>query len=79
VPYIETGNLRVNHKDLGGGRPLLLLGGTIGTIRGDFSKQLDAFGPDVRVIVPERRGYGLTRPPKRDYPDNFYRRIEISF
>ncbi len=74
MPYIETGNLRVNYKDLGSGTPLLLLGGTIGTIRGDFSKQLDAFGPDVRVIAPERRGYGQTRPPERDYPDNFYQR-----
>jgi valacyclovir hydrolase len=74
VPYIETGDLRVNYEDLGSGTPLLLLGGTIGTIRGDFSKQLDAFGPDVRVIAPERRGYGQTRPPERDYPDNFYQR-----
>lgn len=28
----------------------------------------------MRVIAPERRGYGKTRPPERDYPDDFYQR-----
>ena len=29
---------------------------------------------DSRVIAPDRRGYGATRPPARDFPDNFYER-----
>lgn len=71
---IEIGNITFHYLDAGSGEPLLLLGGTIGTARSDFSKQIETFSADHRVIAPERRGYGHTRPPDRDYPDNFYQR-----
>ena len=74
MPFIESGSLRIHYEDIGEGTPVLLLGGTIGTIQSDFTKQLDAFGRGVRVIAPERRGYGQTRPPERDYPETFYQR-----
>ena len=71
---IEIDGVKFHYVDVGSGEPLLLFGGTIGTAMNDFSKQIDAFSVDYRVIAPERRGYGHTRPPDRDYPDNFYQR-----
>lgn len=71
---IEIENITYHYIDVGSGAPLVLLGGTIGTAKSDFSKQIESFSADHRVIAPERRGYGHTRPPDRDYPDNFYQR-----
>ena len=51
---------------------LLLLGGMLSTVRGDFSAQIDALRACHRVIAPDRRG--VTRTPERDFPDNFYER-----
>ena len=74
---IEIGNITFHYFDVGSGEPMLLLGGTIGSARTDFSKQIDTFSAERRVIAPERRGYGHTRPPDRDYPDNFYQRDAV--
>lgn len=71
---IEIEDISYHYIDAGDGNPLVLLGGTIGTAKSDFSKQIDSFSADHRVIAPERRGYGHTRPPDRDYPDDFYQR-----
>lgn len=71
---IEIGDISYYYIDTGNGEPLVLLGGTIGTAKSDFSNQIESFCTDYRVIAPERRGYGHTRPPNRDYPDDFYQR-----
>lgn len=52
----------------------MLLGGTLGTAEGDFAPQIEEFSREFRVIAPERRGYGRSRPPDREFPDDFYQR-----
>jgi valacyclovir hydrolase len=74
MPKINARGISVYYEDVGRGAPMVLLGGTLGTARGDFSPQIEAFASSYRVIAPERRGYGGTRPPERDYPDDFYQR-----
>ncbi|MBK8960613.1 MAG: alpha/beta hydrolase [Proteobacteria bacterium] len=74
MPRITVNHVNFHYLDEGQGPVLLLLGGTLSTARGDFSAQIDAFKGRHRVIAPDRRGYGETRPPDRDFPDNFYER-----
>ncbi|MCC6707695.1 MAG: alpha/beta hydrolase [Gammaproteobacteria bacterium] len=74
MPRITVNDVDFHYLDEGQGATLLLLGGTLSTARGDFSAQIDAFRDTHRVIAPDRRGYGATRPPARDFPDNFYER-----
>ena len=74
MPRVTVNEVSFHYLDEGEGPVLLLLGGTLSTARGDFSAQIDAFRQHYRVIAPDRRGYGDTRPPARDFPDNFYER-----
>lgn len=74
MPRLTVNDVNFHYLDEGQGPVMLLLGGTLSTARGDFSAQIDAFRPTHRVIAPDRRGYGATRPPERDFPDNFYER-----
>ena len=74
MPRILLNDISFHYLDEGAGPVMLLLGGTLGTARSDFSAQLDAFRTTHRVIAPDRRGYGATRPPARDFPDDFYER-----
>src|SRR5206468_4343439 len=74
MPFIEAGGIQFHYVEAGQGAPLMLLGGTLGSARGDFGPQIDAFGERWWVIAPDRRGYGRTRPPDRDYPIDFYQR-----
>ena len=74
MPRLQLAGIDFNYADTGHGSPIMLLGGTLGTARGDFGPQIDAFSTAMRVIAPDRRGYGETRPPARDFPDGFYRR-----
>lgn len=74
MPRITANDVSFHYLDEGQGPVLLLLGGTLSTARGDFSAQIDQFKDRYRVIAPDRRGYGETRPPTRDFPDNFYER-----
>lgn len=74
MPHVSTRGVNFYYEDVGSGAPVVLLGGTLGTARGDFSKQIDTFAQTLRVIAPDRRGYGNSRPPQRDYPDDFYQR-----
>lgn len=60
--------------DLGAGDPLLMLHGFTGTARGHLADLIDTFAADHRVIAPDLRGYGASRPPDRDFPADFYKR-----
>lgn len=60
--------------DVGEGDPLLLLHGFTGTARGHLGDMIDGLAVDHRVIAPDLRGYGASRPPARDYPPDFYER-----
>jgi valacyclovir hydrolase len=62
------------YHDVGAGPPLLLMHGFTGTARSHLGRLIDALTTDHRVIAPDLRGYGASRPPARDYPPDFYQR-----
>jgi valacyclovir hydrolase len=64
----------IAYHDEGEGPPLLLMHGFTGTARADLGGLIDALKADHRVIAPDLRGYGASRPPARDFPPDFYQR-----
>ena len=73
MPYADIRGVRLHYEDLGEGLPLLLLPGALGTGQSDFGPQLEALPQrGLRVVVPDPRGYGQSRPPEREFPPDFY-------
>ncbi len=66
LAYIDTG--------LADGPPLLLIHGFTGTATADLGDLIAEFAPRHRVLAPDLRGYGQSRPPNRDFPPDFYER-----
>lgn len=64
----------IAYHDEGSGPPLLLMHGFTGTARSHLGRLIDALKADHRVIAPDLRGYGASRPPLRDFPPDFYQR-----
>lgn len=62
------------YHDEGQGKPVLLLHGFTGTARSHMGLLIDDLRLDRRVIAPDLRGYGASRPPERDFPPDFYQR-----
>lgn len=54
--------------------PLLLIHGFTGTAETDMGLLIDEFRGERRLIAPDLRGYGASRPPNRDFPPDFYQR-----
>ncbi len=75
MPYAQVRGVRLYYEDCGHGPPLVLIPGALGAGQSDFGPQLEQL-PElgVRVITFDPRGYGKSRPPKRDFPLDFYRR-----
>lgn len=67
-------DIHLSYLDLGAGEPLLLIHGFTGTARGDLGDLIDTLAGPYRVIAPDLRGYGASRPPNRDFPPDFYER-----
>ncbi len=65
---------RLAYHDLGSGPPLLLIHGFTGTARAHMGLLIDDLSRDHRVIAPDLRGYGASRPPNRTFPPDFYQR-----
>ena len=75
MPYAQLRGVRLYYEDRGHGVPLVLIPGALGTSQSDFGPQLEQLpGMGVRVIAFDPRGYGKSRPPKRDFPLDFYHR-----
>jgi valacyclovir hydrolase len=75
VPVAQLAGLSLHFERAGQGAPLLLIPGALGTGAGDFSAQIDWFAARrFEVIAPDPRGYGKSRPPRREYPPDFYHR-----
>ena len=75
MPDIPIPGLAMHTDEAGQGTALLLLPGALGTGAGDFAHQLGWFAErGFRVVAPDPRGYGKSRPPERDYPLDFYQR-----
>lgn len=73
MPYAYVRGVNFYYEDRGQGLPLLLIPGALGTGLTDFGPQLEALSQaGVRVIAPDARGYGKSRPPKRQFPLDFY-------
>jgi valacyclovir hydrolase len=73
MPYAQVRGTTLYYEDQGQGQPLLLIPGALGTGQSDFGPQLDALpGESLRVIAPDARGYGKSRPPEREFPLDFY-------
>ena len=73
MPYAHVRGVKLYYEDRGQGQPLLLIAGALGTSQSDFAPQLATL-PEagVRVIAPDLRGYGKSRPPTREFPLDFY-------
>jgi valacyclovir hydrolase len=74
MPKVQLGECEIHYEEAGSGEPLLLLPGALGTGGSDFPEQIAYFSKSYRVIAPDMRGYGQSRPPARDFPDGFYGR-----
>ena len=75
MPFQETNGVQLYYEDEGQGAPIVLLHGAFNTGRSQFSHVLERlYERGYRVIAPDLRGYGRSRPPQRDYPVDFYRR-----
>ena len=73
MPYAQVRGVNLYYEDRGQGQPLLLIPGALGTGLTDFSPQLEQLPQQgIRVIVPDARGYGKSRPPVRQFPLDFY-------
>lgn len=55
-------------------RPVLVMHGFPGTAMSHMSLVIDHLRSERRVIAPDLRGYGESRPPQRDFPVDFYER-----
>lgn len=64
----------IAYHDEGSGPPLLLMHGFTGTARSHLGGLIADLARDHRVIAPDLRGYGASRPPARDFPPDFYQR-----
>jgi valacyclovir hydrolase len=74
MPKLQLADVTIYFESAGEGDPLLFLPGALGTGASDFPDQIAWFGQHYRVIAPDPRGYGQSRPPERDYPLDFYPR-----
>jgi valacyclovir hydrolase len=75
MPQAALDGVSLHFERAGQGAPLLLIPGALGTGAGDFSAQIEWFAARrFEVIAPDPRGYGKSRPPRREYPPDFYHR-----
>lgn len=64
----------LSYLDRGQGDPLLFIHGFTGTATSHLGPLLARFESSNRIIAPDLRGYGASRPPNRDFPPTFYER-----
>ena len=75
MPYEEVNGVRLHYEDEGHGSPVLLLHNAFGTGRSVFNGMIEYLAArGHRVLAPDTRGYGGSRPPGRDFPPDYYQR-----
>ncbi|MBV8843930.1 MAG: alpha/beta hydrolase [Bryobacterales bacterium] len=74
MPRLSVRGIEFHFEDCGGGPPLLCIPGALGSGATDFGPHLEGFSRHFRVIAPDPRGYGQSRPPERDFPRDFFER-----
>lgn len=65
--------VRIFYREYGTGDPLIFLHGGWGYSIYPFERQVEAFGRDFRVIIPDRGGYGGSHRVE-DWPPDFHAR-----
>ncbi|XP_073534799.1 valacyclovir hydrolase [Phyllobates terribilis] len=73
---IQVNGVKLHYQRTGyGDHALLLLPGALGCSQTDFGPQLKFLNKEVFTIIGwDPRGYGLSIPPARDYPADFFSR-----
>jgi valacyclovir hydrolase len=64
----------LDYEVVGQGTPLIALHGMLGTGRAHLGNVIDWLSASYQVYAPSLRGYGLSTPKPRDFPDDFYHR-----
>ena len=65
--------VRIHYRDVGAGRPLVIVHGGWGYQIYPFDRQLPALGTDHRVVIPDRTGYGRSGKLERQEVDFHHR------
>ena len=65
--------VRIHYRDVGAGRPLLILHGGWGYQIYPFDRQLQALAAEHRVVIPDRTGYGRSGKLERQEVDFHHR------
>jgi valacyclovir hydrolase len=75
MPFAELSTgVRLHYEDVGTGVPVIVIHGWISTARDTVGSIIDWVSGDFRALGPTLRGYGQSRPPMRDFPNDFYAR-----
>src|SRR3954469_24803973 len=77
APGVRPVRLRV--RDVGAGRPIVVLHGGWGYEIYPFDRQIAALSVSHRLVAPDRTGYGGSGPPERQPPDFLPRAAEETF
>lgn len=72
----EVNGIQMHYETTGHGKHLvLLIPGALGCSRTDWVPQLENLNKGLcTTVAMDPRGYGLSRPPDRDWPDHFFER-----
>ena len=60
MPVIDLGDVALHYTEHGAGEPLLLIHGGWGLAVNGFDYQVRTLSGDYRLLIPDRRGYGLS-------------------
>ncbi|TRY88995.1 hypothetical protein DNTS_032294 [Danionella cerebrum] len=73
---VSVNGVDLHHQLVGAGEhAVLLLPGALGSGETDFAPQLQGLDKNrFTVVTWDPRGYGCSRPPERDFPNNFFHR-----
>ncbi|XP_065181077.1 valacyclovir hydrolase-like [Sycon ciliatum] len=72
-----TDGVRIVYYDLGEAKAeetIILVPGALGFSQSDYEPQITELSKDFRVLAMDPRGQGKSRPPERDFPQDFLRR-----
>jgi pimeloyl-ACP methyl ester carboxylesterase len=70
----DSGPVTIHYREFGAGRPLVFLHGGWGYAVYPFDRQIAAFEREIRVLIPDRSGYGHSTHDCREMPLDFHRR-----
>ncbi len=74
MPSQRLPGVDLHYEERGEGPALVCIPGALGTGITDFAPQLEELSGSFRVIAPDLRGYGKSRPPSREFPPDFLER-----